>query len=263
MKNSEKLKKVYFDWLFKEYTYSDLDNSIVKIGTPFLDNDFDSIIMYVKFMKNGTLTLSDDGWTINNLESNGISFSGHSKRLNKILDDTVSSLGIERGQDNELFVNTSVDRFPIVKQRLLQAIMKVNDLVFLNNDNTKTIFFEEISEFLKKNDILFSERPSYSGKKGVTVQFDFSIPVKNGEERLIRTISKGNNLNNAKILTMDTRIIQDSKPAKFYALVDDENNGFTKKEETKVILEENSKNNIILLPYSKLKENPEQLANYN
>ena len=38
---------------------------------------------------------------------------------------------------------------------------------------------------------------------------------------------------------------------------------FTKKEETKVILEENSKNNIILLPYSKLKENPEQLANYN
>lgn len=262
MKNSDKLKKSYFDWLFKEYAFTDLDNSIVKIGTPFLDNEFDSIIMYAKFMENGTLTLSDDGWTINNLESNGITFNNRSKQLNKILDETISSLGIERSSENELFVNTSIERFPIVKQRLLQAIMKVNDLVVLNKENNKSIFFEEMTDFFRKNDIFFSERPSYSGKNGVTVQFDFSIPVKNDNERLIRTISKGNNLNNAKILTMDTRIIQNTKPAKFYALVDDENNSFTKLDETKTILQENSKSNITLLPVSKLRANPALLANY-
>ena len=40
------LKQAYFDWLMKEYSYQDIDNNVIEIGTPFLDNDFDYITMW-------------------------------------------------------------------------------------------------------------------------------------------------------------------------------------------------------------------------
>ena len=46
MNNSNTLKKIFFDWLLKEYQFNDLEKNFVEITTPFLDNDFDHIVLY-------------------------------------------------------------------------------------------------------------------------------------------------------------------------------------------------------------------------
>ena len=74
MNKSNKLQNIYFDWLMKEYSFKDLDSNVVEITIPFLDNDFNYIVMYAEFLRNGKIILTDDGWTLDNLKSHGITF---------------------------------------------------------------------------------------------------------------------------------------------------------------------------------------------
>ena len=100
MNNSNTLKKIFFDWLLKEYQFNDLEKNFVEISTPFLDNDFDHIVLYAEFLSDGRVTLTDDGWTINNLKSHGVSFSNRSTYKNNLINTIVNNLGtkIENGE---------------------------------------------------------------------------------------------------------------------------------------------------------------------
>ncbi|HFU4377163.1 TPA: DUF1828 domain-containing protein [Streptococcus suis] len=256
------LKRAYFDWLLQEYTYTDIEKNVIEIGTPFLDNDFDYITMYAVISQTGQITLTDDGWTLNNLKSHGVTFDGRSKHKQKLLHEITASLGIEVSDDHELMIRTDLDKFPLAKQRLLQSIMQVNDLIVLRDNSVKSIFFEEVESFLRSQEILYAKRPSFAGKEGITVQFDFSIPTIHEGEKLIRTISNGNDLNRAKLLTMDTQLLKNYKDeARFIAIIDDVTKDFNKKSETEAIFKENSDTNIILLPKSELTNQKQLLLN--
>lgn len=259
MSHASTLKKVYFDWLLKETHFTNLDNDIVEISVPFLDNDFDYIIMYAQFHRNNTITLTDDGWTLAKLKGKGLPLT-HSKKVKNLLEDITTSFGINLA-GYELSITTSVNKFPLAKQRLLQTIMQVNDLEILINSKTKHVFFEEIESFLSDHDILYSRRPSFAGKEGITVQFDFAIPTPN-REKLIRTISNGNDLNRSKLLTMDTQLLKNHKHnADYIAIIDDVENKFEKESEVDAIFRENSGASIHPLLFSKLSEQIEKIAN--
>jgi Domain of unknown function DUF1828. len=260
MSNANMLERSYFNWLMKEYHFEDLESDIVRIDSPFFDSNFDYIVMYAEFHKNGSITLTDDGWTIDNLESQGLSLSGNAKTRKKILQDIIGSLGVEC-RDGELFITTDVEDFPKVKQRLLQAIMKINDMIVLRDDKVKNMFFEDVEEFLKSNKILFDKNLSFAGKGGITVQFDFSVPTGN-RGKLMRVIGNGNDLNKSKLLTMDTRILQSTRPNTDYiAVIDNINNKFTEEKKVEAIFKENTDSKIITLPASRMKDNVKLLSN--
>lgn len=260
MNNSNTLKKNFFDWLLKEYQFNDLEKNFVEITTPFLDNDFDHIVLYAEFLSDGRVTLTDDGWTINNLKSHGVSFSNRSTYKNNLINTIVNNLGT-RIENGELCITTSLDKFPLAKQRLLQTIMQVNDMIVLRDTSIKNIFHDEIEKTLVKREVLFTRRPSFSGKEGITVQFDFAIPTIK-KERLIRTISNGNDLNRAKLLAMDTCILQNHKDnVEYIAVVDDIHHKFDKVAETKAIFNENSKDKIILLSHKEFLDDSHLLSN--
>ena len=260
MNNSNTLKKNFFDWLLKEYQFNDLEKNFVEITTPFLDNDFDHIVLYAEFLSDGRVTLTDDGWTINNLKSHGVSFSNRSTYKNNLINTIVNNLGT-RIENGELCITTSLDKFPLAKQRLLQTVMQVNDMIVLRDTSIKNIFHDEIEKTLVKREVLFTRRPSFSGKEGITVQFDFAIPTIK-KERLIRTISNGNDLNRAKLLAMDTRILQNHKDnVEYIAVVDDIHHKFDKVAETKAIFNENSKDKIILLSHKEFLDDSHLLSN--
>jgi hypothetical protein len=260
MNNSNTLKKIFFDWLLKEYQFNDLEKNFVEITTPFLDNDFDHIVLYAEFLSDGRVTLTDDGWTINNLKSHGVSFSNRSTYKNNLINTIVNNLGT-RNENGELCITTSLDKFPLAKQRLLQTIMQVNDMIVLRDTSIKNVFHDEIEKTLVKREVLFTRRPSFSGKEGITVQFDFAIPTIE-KERLIRTISNGNDLNRAKLLAMDTRILQNHKDnVEYIAVVDDIHHKFDKAAETKAIFNENSKDKIILLSHKEFLDDSRLLSN--
>lgn len=261
MSKSEQLKKIYFDWLFEEYNYVELREDVVEISIPFLDSENDNYIMYVEFLENNIIRLTDDGWTINKLKNYGINFTGRNKTNNKILLDIITTLGIEENS-GELFISTNIKKFPIAKQRLLQAMIQVNDMNVLQKTNVKNIFFEEIENILSENKILYTRKPSFAGKKGITIQFDFSIPTDKKVERLVRVMPNGNDLRHSKLLTMDTQLLKGHKKGvEYITIVDDITHDFNKKDEMKAIFNENTDNDIKILEFSDLPNKIEMLSN--
>ncbi|HFU3705179.1 DUF1828 domain-containing protein [Streptococcus suis] len=250
------LKKVYFDWLMEAYDYQNIEKNVIRIKTPFLDTDFDDIIMYAVIQQDGQIIVTDDGWTLNNLKGKGLNITKRNTHVKRLLDDITVNLGIHL-TDNELSITTDLEKFPIAKQRLLQAIMQVNDLEVLINNRIKNTLFEEIESYLNSREILYTSRPSFAGKGGITVQFDFSIPTHKRGEKLIRTISNGNDLNRAKLLTMDTQLLKNYKKTDSYiAIIDDTLHEFTKQNEVQAIFKENSSDKIITLTKSHLYSQP-------
>lgn len=79
--DAKKLKKEYLDWYNQTLEFSNLSNNVVRIDTPFKDNSLDNLIIYALYdQSRDMITLTDDGYTIFDLENNGISLNKSKKR---------------------------------------------------------------------------------------------------------------------------------------------------------------------------------------
>jgi hypothetical protein len=173
--------------------------------------------------------VTDDGWTIDNLESNGLSFDKRSKTRNNILTDTLDIFGVQKDQGSKkLYIRTDFDGFPAAKQRLVQAILKINDLMYLNRPTILDAFSDEVQKFFDKEKILYSRNKSISGKNALSFQFDFIIPRYDGGDRLVRTFSQPKrDKNPAKIFAWDSETIKKingNSKASFIAILNDSEN---------------------------------------
>ncbi|HDA7313507.1 TPA: DUF1828 domain-containing protein, partial [Staphylococcus aureus] len=89
--DAKKLKKEYLDWYNQTLEFSNLSNNFVRIDTPFKDNSLDNLIIYALYDQfRDMITLTDDGYTIFDLENNGISLN-KSKKRKKIFEEHLSA----------------------------------------------------------------------------------------------------------------------------------------------------------------------------
>lgn len=221
MKLSDQLLTNYLNWYKKEVTFKDLSENIIRIDVPFLDSFSDEITMYAIKNKDNTITLTDDGWTLDNLESNGV-FISRSKNRKKILSNRLNAFGINE-KDGELTTTVEYKNFPLAKNRLLQAILAVNDMFMLSKSNTKSLFFEDVGAFLEENEIRATKDVSIPGTSGITYNFDYLISgYKEIPTRFIKTISTPNKTLFAKAALTDivqTRELRENST--FYVFLND------------------------------------------
>ncbi|WP_125703775.1 DUF1828 domain-containing protein [Lacticaseibacillus daqingensis] len=227
---ASELEKTYFSWLRDKYTFSDLSSDVVKIETPFLDSEFDDIVLYAQSLKSGKIVITDDGWTIDNLESMGISFSKRATTRRRLLDEISVSFGVDISfETKEISIHTTLNDFPEAKHRLLLAIMRANDLAFLAPANVKASFVDDVRDLLDENRILYTPSILIPSSQGLAVHFDFSIPVPDGNQKLLRTISYPNNLNNMKIANYDINLASRTRKAKYIVILNDIKKALTNK----------------------------------
>lgn len=253
----KKLKNSYYNWVTKEIQFNEINdsNEYIVINTPFVDQNFDNINIYVKFIDKDTIELSDWGYTLFNLEDSGVNLSKRSKTVWKILNQTVTDFGISLSSKNVLSVKSSLKKFPIAKSRLLQAMMRIDDIQYLNKKNIKSSFNDLLTEFFEEKNILFSPNIEVPTINGISSHFDFSIPKSKGEEQLIKTVSR-NDINAAKIFNYDVSVTSPVRQnSKFILLVDDYNhlNGIS--DEMKTIATEGlSLKNTMVLGFAEIKK---------
>ena len=190
----------YYKWL-KDRTILKEINDWVEITTPFLDRHNDFIQIYTK--KDGdNYILSDDSYTINDLESCGLDINSSEKRR-KILNVILNSYGITLNENKELIVKTTRKEFTRGKHSLIQAILSIDDLFFLADPYIKSIFMEDVKDWLKENKVRFTPQINFPGKTGYVHRFDFIIPgFDEVPERILKAINKPNDKNNIESLIM-------------------------------------------------------------
>lgn len=225
MITAEELKDNYISWIRKSYDYSQLDNGVIRIDTPFMDNMSDGIIIYAVQNSDNTIMLTDDGWTLDNLKSRGV-FVNKSRPRKKLLEKQLKIYGITL-DNNDLMITTELKKFAEAKHRLLQAILFVNDMFMLSKCNTSNIFLEDVDSYFVDNHIRVLRNASFIGNSGLTHKFEFSIAGFEDEVpyRLIKIMSSYNNPMFAKSIVTDVEQTRYSNNVEtntnFYVFIND------------------------------------------
>lgn len=172
--NSQKYIQTYLDWLKKQYSYKKIDE-VMEITTPLTNSIGDNLRIYLEKTSNNKIRLSDDGVTLEDLELMGIDIS--SKTREDILRNVLTQYKIAIDDtDNTLYIDGSDEDFSLMKFNLVNAMQKINDLVFTKKSTVDNLFFDEAFDFFKKNNFRGIKNSSFLGSSGVGHQINYAIP---------------------------------------------------------------------------------------
>ena len=144
-----------------------------EITTPFLDRHNDYIQLYAK-KDDGGYVITDDGYTLNDLELSGCSLD--SPKRKDILQTTLNGFGVKL-DGAILRVQATPDNFPLRKHNLIQAYQAVNDLFYLASPTVKNLFIEDVAQWLDLLDVRYIPGVKLPGTSG----FDLYIRFRRAE----------------------------------------------------------------------------------
>lgn len=214
----QRLLDDYHAWL-KDKTALRQIHDWVEITTPYLDRRNDYVQIYAK-RANGGFILTDDGYTINDLELSGCKME--SRKRQDLLRMTLNGFGVQM-DGRALQVHASSDNFALRKHNLLQAMLAVNDMFYLAVPMVASLFYEDAVDWLDLNDVRYTPKAKFTGKTGYDHLFDFVIPKSRREpERIIQTINRpSRDTAQAVVLAwIDTKEVR-SADSRAYALLND------------------------------------------
>lgn len=194
----------YYKWL-KDNTFArQLESGWTEIATPFLDRHNDGIMIYVR-REHDSILLSDDGYTISDLNNSGCNID--TPKRQHILLGLLNSLGVKLS-GCELIIEATDLNFAQKKHCLIQAILAVNDMFMLSRNQVANIFLEDLMIFLDDNEVRYLPSAHVQGISGIMHRFDFIIPKsKKRPERYIAAINYPNQIN-AKLILFNWQDIQ-------------------------------------------------------
>jgi Domain of unknown function DUF1829/Domain of unknown function DUF1828 len=183
----EKLLNDYRAWLKDKTTLRELNDEWVEITTPYLDRHNDALQIYAR-KQNGGYLLTDDSYTIHDLESSGCTLNTGKRQ--DLLKMTLSGFGVKLNRE-ALEIHSSAETFPLRKHNLIQAMLAVNDLFYLAKPMVESLFFEDVIAWLDANEIRYTPRAKFAGISGYDHLFDFVIPKSRKQpERIIQAINR-------------------------------------------------------------------------
>ena len=208
----------YHVWLKSKTALRQIDQW-VEITTPYLDRHNDYVQIYAK-AANGGFILTDDGYTIDDLEQSGCKLE--SRKRQDLLRMTLNGFGV-RMDGKTLQVHASPGDFALKKHNLLQAMLAVNDMFYLAMPMVASLFYEDVVAWLDVHDIRHTPKVKFTGKTGYDHLFDFVIPKSRQQpERIIQTINRPSRTTAQAVIHSwnDTREVR-TPESRAYALLND------------------------------------------
>lgn len=168
----------YYGWLrSKTHISAEGNDGWNLISTPFLGLFNDALEIYAK-KQGDNIILSDDGKTLRDLKSMGVSFSHKTRR--KMLEKVLLNYGITEKED-ELIVQTQEAGFPQRKHDLLQAMLEIGDLHVLAKHTVAKVFKEDVHAYLDEQEIVYTPQFISRGSIGIEFTFDFQVAYRKKE----------------------------------------------------------------------------------
>ena len=215
----DRLLESYRAWLKDRTNLREIDGSWVEITTPYLDRHNDAVQIYVR-SHNGGYLLSDDAYTIADLEASGCSLK--TERRQELLSMTLKGFGVKLNND-ALEVQANSANFPLRKHSLIQAILAVNDLFYVSRPVVESLFIEDVIAWLDSNEVRYTPRVKFTGISGYDHLFDFVIPrSKKQPERILQAVNRPSRETAESFIYKwtDTREVR-SSDSRAYAILND------------------------------------------
>ena len=169
----------YYAWM-KDNTIVHEDNGTgwCSVSTPFIGIFNDHIQVFIK--KEGEkILLSDDGQTLDSLSLTGVDIN-RSARRKELVEMILRTYGVQL-QGKELIASASEKTFPRMKHAFISAICEISDLEIMAKHTVASVFKEDVDNFLKEQDVIFTPQFTIKGSTGLDFNFDFHIAGKKSE----------------------------------------------------------------------------------
>lgn len=172
----------------KQFICSDF-NEFIKVETPYLYPDGDMVDVFIKYQDSG-LILTDLGETIAWLSSQSISNSLSDKK-NQLIEKIIQMYKVERYKGMLVKkCDKSENLFSVIVD-FCQAIIRVSDIYLTFSGRTTNFFYEDVADFLTKEDFEFQKNVKYIGTSERERIIDFEVILRNN-----RCFIKGLNYHN-------------------------------------------------------------------
>jgi hypothetical protein len=150
----EQLLESYRSWVKDNTKLREIDNSWIEITTPYLDRHNDALQIYVR-ATNGGYLLSDDSYTISDLEASGCNLK--TEKRQDLLNMTLKGFGV-RLNSEALEIHATAQTFALRKHSLIQAMLAVNDLFYLARPFVESLFLRTLSHGSTKTTFVIRQR---------------------------------------------------------------------------------------------------------
>ena len=184
------------DWISKQTEFERIDNKTIQVLTSFTDAFGDGILFTIISNADGTYTVTDNGYTIWNLETNGINVSKKGSNRNRILNSIVNPYRFSVSTNKNIKKEAlNIDELPQTITDFLQVLINVSDIAFMNRTNTASIFIDDAHNYFlnRKEEYNFFTNSITLGKTNQQYRFDFNFMPKRQEFKLTKmynTLSK-------------------------------------------------------------------------
>ncbi|WP_103569151.1 DUF1828 domain-containing protein [Campylobacter concisus] len=242
----------YYEYLNSGFELNTISKDSFEVITPFLNRHNDNISVYIDFLDDRSIKISDGGETIQDLNLSGFEFNSQ-KRVRQ-LEIALNGFGILKNKDNELFVSATALDFARKQHNVIQALISVNDM-FVPSKGNNGFFYDEVENFFNNIDARYTTNISVEGKSHLSHKFEFLISrSKQEKERLIKLLNNPKKENLKATLFTFTDLASDrSSSDKIIILNDDASD----EQEIRLATQEL---NIKLLKWSSIKNYANYLA---
>ncbi len=219
----QKLLDEYLIWIKDRTTLREIKGAWFEITTPYIDRHNDALQIYAR-RENGGYILTDDRYTIHDLEASGCSLNtGKRQDLLKL---TLNGFGIKLNNE-ALEVHATPETFPMRKHNLIQGMLAVNDLFYLAQPMISNLFYEDVVAWLEEDEVRYTPKVKFTGISGYDHLFDFVIPKSRKQpERIVQTINRPTRDTAESFMHKwsDTREVR-APDSKAYAFLNDRDQG--------------------------------------
>lgn len=185
------------DWISKQTNFKRLDNRTIQVLTSFTDAFDDGILFnIISEDDDDTYTITDNGYTIWNLEVNGINVLKKGSNRNRILNSIVKPYHFSIANNEAIEKKKlKIDDLPQAITDFVQVLINVSDIAFMNRTNTASIFVDDAHTFFanRKEEYNFFTNSIVLGKTNQQYKFDFNFMPRHQEFKLTKmynTLSK-------------------------------------------------------------------------
>lgn len=186
MDDIRRLIEQYTSWL-NDKTHLRQIEDWVEITTPYLDRHNDYLQIFAK-RAGSRITLSDDGYIISDLRLSGCDLDTPKRK--QFLKIALNGFGVQLKGD-VLTVDTSAGNFSQQKHNLIQAMIAINDMFYLAVPMVRSVFLEDVTEWMDLSDIRYISQVKFTGASGYDHVFDFVIPKsRQMPERILKAINR-------------------------------------------------------------------------
>ena len=164
----------YLNWLKSNMKQTNIDDDTIEITTPFLDRNNDYTQIYLKTLSSGNFMVTDQGYTITDLKLSGVDLD--TDRRKTILRQILNRTGLRHNAEtDELYIEVSYNHLPSAQHTLIQGMLDINDMFFLNTPVVANLFYDDVKKFFDANEIFYSEAISITGRSGLTHSYPFHL----------------------------------------------------------------------------------------